>query len=529
MFFSARNARLALVLLFLLALALGQAGINFGYHWDEINLLRSARASYRSGSLLPGWYNYPSVTFDLTLLASLPAAWQVIRQERGAGALNPLFYLDAAHDLYRQINARLDPFSFPPQMRPLFLFITLLTGVWTYALARDLLKSRAAALLAAALLFSSWEFAYHARWGAPDGLLAQFGALTVALTLRAISPQARRPLGWLLLAVISAALACGSKYYGGLFLLPPLLGGAALARRQHWRATKIIFGLLALGLIFAAVFLLATPGALLETAQFLSDIRFEMRHYSTFHYGYTVQAGFQHWGLLLMYFALTVFSPFAPLAAPIFALTLAGVYALLRFPADRLRLAIVFSVPLLYLVYMGLQKVLIVRNYLALLPFAACLAAGGAQALWRSSFFAARRARIFLGAALLGALLVNFGWQVFAAQSILRRGAGDLSACIRQTMAGSPQSKFWLSPQARAALGSAESANRADSPASADFFLFISGEIKHPLNVNRYGVYETPCGPYEVNFNYYSDWEGDPRLVVLRMTDARYEPLIHEK
>ncbi|GAB4500797.1 MAG: hypothetical protein Fur0035_03370 [Anaerolineales bacterium] len=526
---SSRRARLALALLFLLAFALGLAGIDFGYHWDEINLLRSARASYRSGSLLPGWYNYPSVTFDLTLLSSLPQAVEVIRQERGVNTINPLFYLREARGLYREINARLDPFTFPPQMRPLFLFITLLTGIWTYALARELLKSRAAGLLAAALLFSSWEFAYHARWGAPDGLLAQFGALTVWLTLRAAAPQSKCPAAWLTLAAISAALACGSKYYGGLFLLPVLLTALALARRLGWSKTKLGLSLLALGLVFAAAFLLATPGVLLETQQFIHDIRFEMRHYSTFHYGQTVAPGGEHWGLLLIYFALTAFSRFAPLAALIFVLALAGAFSLLTRPADRLRLTLVFGVPLLYVFYMGLQRVLIVRNYLALFPFFAVLAAGGAQMLWRSRLFQTRRAQWFFGLAVFAALSANFGWQAYAAQSIQRRGEISLSACLRQVTESRPQTRFFLSPQARAALAGADFPNQAPTPASADIFLYVSGEIKHPLISNRYGVYETPCGPYELNFNYYPDWEGDPRLVALKMSEARAEPLVGEK
>lgn len=511
------RTRLLLLLLFLAALSLGLAGIDFGYHWDEIKLIRSVRAAYREKNpLLPGWYNYPSLSYDLTLLSSLPEAWQVFRQQRGQAPLNPLAFWQAARELYRPINARLEPSLFPPRMRPLFLLLTLGSAVWVYLLARDFWRSRRAGLLACALLLGSWEFAYHARWGAPDGLLTSFGLLAVWLALRGWREKSP---GWLFLSAAAAALAAGSKYYGGLFLLP---AAAALLgqKKPQW--------LLPLGLLFAALFLLSTPGLALEPAAFWRDVQAEMRHYATSHFGQTVSPGLEHWLLLSGWLSLQGLSPFAPLAAPLFALALGGLWAARRLP--RAETALVLGVPALQIAYLGLQRVLIVRNDLALLPFLALLTAGGVQALWRSApLQAAAWKRAGLTAALLLALALNFGWQVYAAQSIRARGQNSLAACLQATLQTRPQTRFLLSPQARALLGNAAPPNQVHSSEEAEVFLYISGEIKHPLTANRPFFYEIPCGPYEINFSYYPDWEGDPRLVATRMENMRYERLTREK
>lgn len=511
------RSRFFLFALLLFAFGLGWAGIDFGYHWDEIKLIRSVRATYREGRLLPGWYNYPSVSYTLALVSSLPQAWQVIKQEGSPQTLDPLAFLRVAQELYRPINARLEPPQFAPQMRPLFLFITLLSGVWVYLLGRDLWKNRWVGLLACALLLASWEFAYHARWGAPDGLLTSFGLLAVWLALRGW--QENR-LGWLLLSAAAAGLAAGSKYYGGLFLLP---AAAALLKRGPFSGSTW-WRLAGLGLVFASVFLLTTPGLLLEPAAVWRDVQTEIHHYATYHFGQTVEAGPQHWSLLLGWLAWQGFSPFAPLAALIFGLGLWGAWQTRRLPG--LEIALVFGLPLLMGFYLGLQRVLIVRNDLALLPFFALLAAGGTQALWNKM---KPPRRWWLLALILTGLALNFGWQGYAVQTIRQRQTLSAAACLQDYVRRHQQTRIFLSPAARSLAGNFSAPNLAQTREGAEIFLYLSGEIKHPLTSNRPFFYETPCGPYEVNFNFYPDWEGDTRLVAARMENMLYERLTREK
>jgi hypothetical protein len=50
----------------------GVLGIDFGKHWDERKLIKSVRDSIPNGEIIPGWYNYPSMTYDLVVASSSP-------------------------------------------------------------------------------------------------------------------------------------------------------------------------------------------------------------------------------------------------------------------------------------------------------------------------------------------------------------------------------------------------------------------------------------------------------------------------
>lgn len=506
---------LLLVLAFACALALGLAGIDFGNHWDEHKLVRSVRETYRTTTFLPGWYNYPSVSYNLMFAASLPDAICTFAAKRAEG-MTPV--LESIQDILRSKD-------FLPRARPFFLFASLLAGVWVYALAAALSKSRQMGLLAALLLFSSWEFAYHARWAAPDGLLAQFGILTVLLVILSIKSEGYGKIRWLALAAVAAGLACGAKYYGGMFLLPVWLGGLDLARRRGWRWRGMALLGLGLAAVFAASFLLSTPGLLLEPERALKDIRFEMNHYSDGHFGYSVQPGPQHWGLALSYLALAAFSPYAPVALAVFLLTLVGIYSLVKQRGGWMEAVVFLSIPVIHLAYMGLQKVLFVRNYQVLMPFLAVLAVYGLFFVWKTVLPVARPARIVFAVLVAAGLTANFAWQYGAALSIQNRERVDLSAQLGQYLRDNPNLTFHLSPRAQKLLPDASFPNLAVKPQDAQVFLYLSEEIKDPLS-NRFGLYETPFGPYEVNFNYYPSWDGDSRLVTVRMSEALHHGLM---
>jgi len=53
---------------------LGVMSRDFGTHWDEASITGSVEKSFETGLMLPRWYNYPSLTYDLALLGALPHA-----------------------------------------------------------------------------------------------------------------------------------------------------------------------------------------------------------------------------------------------------------------------------------------------------------------------------------------------------------------------------------------------------------------------------------------------------------------------
>lgn len=316
-----------LLALFGLSFAFGALGIDFGQHWDQRKIVRTATETYETGILLPGWYNYPSLSYKLVMLASLPDAAAVVLSERGiAPQLVDFEYAaEGVLSISEKVQEILNSSAFPLRARLFFLFVTLLTGFWTYALARQLGAARWTALLSAALLFSSWEFAYHARWIAPDGLLTQFGVLTILLVMLSLSADGYKRLVWLFLSAVAAGLTCGAKYYGGMFLLPVFLAAFAYVRQQKLSYRELALLGIGLMVVFAATFILSTPGALVEPMRFYEGVSFEVYHYSNGHFGYTVQAGIEHFTRYMTYLIFAGFSPYAPLALSVFLLAMVGV------------------------------------------------------------------------------------------------------------------------------------------------------------------------------------------------------------
>ncbi len=523
----------AFLLLWLFAFNLGLAGIDFGNHWDEHKLVRSVRETFKTGQVLPGWYNYPSVSYDVMLLASLPEAATIFLGD--SGILNQFVgekhNVSSVLDVSTRLQEALRSRDFLPRARLFYLFITLLSGLWVYLIIKKISNNSLTALLAASLLYGSWEFAYHARWAAPDGLLAQFGLLTILLVIYAARANGIKQPAFLFLAAVAAGFTCSAKYFGGLFLIPVFIAGWQFAKAQHLNWKGKFFLLTALLAVFTASFLLSTPGALVDPLRFIKDVQFEMRHYSGSHNGYTVKPGLEHLGLILSYFALAAFSAWAPLAIAVFVAAVWGVYSYLRQPNRRLESAVLLVMPLAHLLYMSTQKVLFVRNYLVILPFLAIFAAIGIFNIWeRIRLIKPRLAHLGLFTVWIALLAVNFGWQAQAALSIQQREDVDKTAQLMTYINQHPETKFYLSSAAYKLLNGQEVnlINITKNPQEADVYLYVSHEYKDALS-NRFGRYQALFGPYEVNFNYYPSWDGDSRVVALSMQHAIEQKIIELK
>jgi hypothetical protein len=194
---------------------------------------------------------------------------------------------------------------------------------------------------------------------------------------------------------------------------------------------------------------------------------------------------------------------------------------------DAWKLAIVLLFPLVYAGYMSLQRVMIVRNDLVLVPFLAIFAAHGGIALVR--LLRPPPLRWLFAATLAGLLCVNAAWLVWSAQSIKTRGARNDVEQLARYLDKHPRQRFRLSRQVAQDLIARES--RAwpnvigSGSAGADAAIFYSSEVEQTnwrlWTANRRNYVWTWFGPYEVNFNYYPSWEGDRRILVMPMRTAR--------
>jgi 4-amino-4-deoxy-L-arabinose transferase-like glycosyltransferase len=283
---------LALVVLFT---ATGLRGVDFGYHWDEPDFhLAPARHMIESGVLLPKNYTYPTVDKWLVLLPSIPLGIRTAVHTGGEPAPVQAAMLAA-------INAS----DYLLRARSVFIVVSSLAILWTYGAARALRHRRREALVAAGSLGLSWQFAYHARWAVTDCILVQFSALT--LFMLALFHGTGKPR-WLYAAAVAAGLSTGTKYTGVALLAATLVAGALSLPRDAY-ATQLRRAAELCALAFG-VYLLTTPGTVLEPFQFRTDTLYISRYYEHHtHGGYTVASAWEHAKIVVSYLALAFYSP----------------------------------------------------------------------------------------------------------------------------------------------------------------------------------------------------------------------------
>ena len=498
-------------------IATGLRGLDFGQHWDERHYqIGPMETMIRIGQPLQGYYGYPSFDYWISIAAVIPDA--IVELTRGPGARE-------------RVLDRIDTHAFLLRLRTLYLGICALAVLWVYLLVLSWRDSVPEALLAAAALATSWEVAYHSRWIATDGVLMQFGALTILLVMQSqLRPWAER---WLFLAAVAAGLGAGTKYPGALLLVPVLLGGW-LAWRERLRRVVVWGRLAALAGVAFATFLVTTPAFVLVPNAVLDGMRSEIHHYAYGHYGHTVHPGLEHLLRMTAYLGAALFSWYWPIAVFLASLCLVGAWALRREPRSA---ALLLSFPVVYVVYFATQRAMVVRNLLVVAPFLAILAARGAAWLWSRPNAAGRRAmadgravksaRVGFAALLVSALLVNAWWLWHAASTIRERKtdvfAREALAYVRERS----QTTFYVSPRVRthfALLEAAAPPNVTPDPAHAESVVFYAHEGMQRYQdwrANRLRLTERWFGPYEVNFNIYPNWWGDDRIVVMSAAKAK--------
>jgi 4-amino-4-deoxy-L-arabinose transferase-like glycosyltransferase len=495
-----RRLKLAVAALFCVVLAAGWWTRDFGRHWDEGFQVEMVQRTASTGTFLPGWYRYPSLTYWLSLASIAPsaAASGFEREAVIAEAASPRFKLRG---------------------RLLYWTVAYLALFWVACLAWRVTRSEPAAFLAALVLALSFEFHYHARWMTSDAINAQ---LVVAAVLLAVIYHASGRTGWLVAAAAVVGLAIGAKYPGGLALAP--LGLAILYRHGRRPGRAIAYGCGALA-IALAVFLLTTPGAVLEHELFQRDVEQELRHYrERGHLAYTVEPGLPHLARMLVYLGVSALSFQPAIALGLCVLALVGAAALAR--RDRRLAGLLVVLPLVYLLYFSTQRVMAVRNLQVLMPLLAVLAAVGMHAcLGGMRSPAAKRLAL---AALGVALAWNAWWLARADLSIVRRGSIDRAAEVAAYVRAAPRPVF-LGSGLRDELGAEVVQPLVDEGrvtldvAQADKVVLYVQDV--PLSgpsaaqrfiANRPGTYGLlPSGPWEVNWDYYPSWSGDQRPIVI--------------
>jgi 4-amino-4-deoxy-L-arabinose transferase-like glycosyltransferase len=504
---------LPLALLLLVCWGVSFYGLDFGVHWDENRAkLDSVRNSLKSGLFLQsvdepaGYsYNYGGVNYLLTWSGLAPELATFLihgpgTREALSEAITPILY-------GRTIRLRL---------RAIYAFLSSLSVLWLYFLCRAMDRSRTEAFFAAAILGLSWEVTYHSRWIAPDAVMMQFAVL--AFLCLAVGMK-RKSVVWLYASAIAVGLTAGTKYPGALILLFLLIGAAYVLWQERPSVAHVAKHVLGLAAATALTFVLTTPGVLLDPFRFFAQVQEQRDIYASGWYGYTLQSGLHHFLEILKYFVLQGLSFYWSISILFTVLFVLGLLALVKTP--RLITLLMAGFCLSYLAFFSVQRAMLVRNLVVILPFLALVAARGITAL--SGRLGNTGTRALYG--VIGiALAMNLGWQVYAAGQIRHRT--DLDYFLRKFedyAQGSTGDVFFVSAELLAALNRLPDrlpdniATPPDSSYTKVAFLQSEGPdvFWEKWPANRWNTYERIFGGMEVNLEAYPTFVGNERVLVV--------------
>jgi hypothetical protein len=503
-----RPFALALPVLPLLALFVitGIRGVDFGRQGPEMGGgdTEPVREMIASGLLLPRASNGPAVESWLVLLPTIPAAIPALAKRRPDGRAAQQAMLEAIDDP-----------GFPLRVRRVFVMVSALALLWVYGAALALRRPWWEALVAAAGLGLSWQFAYHARWVSPDCVLAQFAALTLFMLALFRRTDARR---WLYAAAAAAGLAAGTAHAGLVLIVPVAL--ASVMSLPPKRVGAQLARLAALGALVFAAYVITTPATVLDPFAFVERLG-EAQGPGDLG-GYAARGRVHHLVLVATYFAVSYFSAYRVLAVALAACALLGVVLWAR--SDRRAAIVLVSFPIVFVAWSCARTLTcVVGSELVVAPFLAVLAARGVAGVF--GVLPPRVAR----PALAAALAVGAGAQVLslvrAAESIRHPDPGaDVGRAVAW-VAAHPASHFRLSPRVRQLAGEQKLALPSNLTEARDvdqlvFFARAEGPELGRWRSNDPWQASAVFGPGDVDFAWYASSPGSDRVVVMSAAKA---------
>ena len=493
-------AALATLALITVSLISGLIGLDFGAHPDEWEHHQHVLTSAATGSLLPGgFYVYPSLIHWVSLTGS--GVWKVTT----GGLITEM---------------PLEEFVLPARAIALSISVA---GGWGLYLAGKRLMGSWAGFTAAGIYLTSWHLAFHARWLAPDAMLAALTAFFLwALVSRWTFPTSRK---WAIAAAALVGFATSTKYQGAALLLPLLIATWFLTRFENHRFRAAVKDWGRDVAVSFVAFLLITPGAVLEPTHFVRDLIWNLDHYEDGHKIYffnimaeTIFDPVRYALALIQYVTTTMASSYLIVSLIIMALMAMGVWSLGR---RDWRLAILLVVaPIFLLLYFSTLTVFFPRNFLLILPFIALLAGTGLQhliaalpAIWSIAL------RILVAVA-----IVVFAIDLWrAAQTIDEQGPRQRAELLASRIVVEPDRCWRISDASVESMNgygitlTPSTANDGDTEriafSTSDIALLPSNTKWRAWPGYIPGYFDW-LGSREVDFSYYPNWTGEPRVLV---------------
>jgi hypothetical protein len=528
----------AAVLLAAFQLATVRLGADYGSHWDEHFLQTLLKDGVTELSAWPRKYFYGSlyaatgyVALAPDWIASLPRTLAAARRlAQYTGRLEPD---DEIRAVQAALHERIQSNDFLIRARMAFASFATLGVLAMFSAGRRLGRGPWSGVLAAAVLALSWEFNTHARHIAVDAMLVALVAAFLALLARFLAPRpGERPERWLWASAALCGFATGTKFQA-LLLLVPLLAAVAVreGRAQPRRAARQA----ALGVAIAAVVTLAVnPGLIFDTVQVATDWGYTAKDYFRsslpLYDPYRSPGGGFHLREATLYVVAALLAPAPWLAVALFGIGVLGIAA----NAERdpkATLVVALFVPA-YLLALSGSGLVIVRNYLPVLPALALCVMWGIETLFAGG--RVRRAAAFAVCALWAG--VN-GTHIVTSALSVRHNWDDasLARAVYAFVETHPDERFLVSRRLAEAASKAgvpllplPNASPIQKGGVFDCLIYLPAEYRGQLpGATRIGYFRAVFGSREVDYDYYPDWIGrglERRAYALDASKA--EPLL---
>lgn len=351
--------------LFLIIFTLGGAfylrypSINYGmpyfYDEDEAHHFNRSINMAKSGDLNPHYFHKPSLHFYLRM----PVIYAAYLWSKKQGYIESLSEVRTfnRYGIADYAFTASHP-SFVKWNRAWSVLISLLLVLFTILISKVLTHSNAVAFASGVLCATSPALIEYSGVIGVDILMSLMCLISVYFALLATH---KFSFSWILLSSLFAGLAVSSKYNAAPIGAVPI--AALLVTRQF--NFKKLFIVICLS---AFSFFLASPYILISFNEFLSDLKYEIWHYSVAgHVGHMANPGLEQ-----VYF-YTHWLTNQGVGLLTFVTACLGMLALYLKNKQR---AIVFLIfPFLFFILMVSQKANFVRNMLVVIPFLCILSA----------------------------------------------------------------------------------------------------------------------------------------------------------
>jgi hypothetical protein len=281
--------------------------------------------------------------------------------------------------------------------------------------------------------------------------------------------------------------------------------------------------------LYAGIFLVVTPGSFVEPVQFLRDVTFEVKHYAILgHSMNTVESGLPHLGRILDFLAFRGASEDPLISVSLFSLSIFGGYIVFR--ANKSAFFVLCAVPVIYVLFFSLQRVMNVRNLLVVLPSVFVLSAISVERIM-SKLQAHLACQV--GFLALVSLAACASINKFSVSTTSLENSQDWTVAVGKYLKQNPALNVGISIGALPFLDREQSQQTIEGNQGQriDALIYVLGEFQAPVEAyltppylgqlaNRRNVYRVLAGPDEVDLDYYPNWSGRARLIVVNGSTA---------